>query len=218
MNYSPTTPRILFYGDSLVYGKVSGENRRFTVNERFTGRLQALFGDKAEILEEGLRGRMLAGENKFFPERDGLAQFGPIIGSHLPVDVLVIFLGTNDCNAGGEVSAERFLGAYTQYLQKLRDWSAFLATSLPKIMLVAPPAIKEAYFDDAMRTVFGRGAAERAGMLPSIIESCARQLGLEYFDSSTVCAPAPGDGIHLDPKNNADLANALYTRLGGFIQ
>lgn len=217
MHYDPATPRILFYGDSLVYGKVSGENRRFAADERFTGRLQQLFGDTVEVIEEGLRGRTLIGENMFFPERDGLAQFGPIIGSHLPVDILVIFLSTNDCNAGGEVTEERFLDAYRQYLQKLKDWAAFLNTPEPKVMLVAPPAINEDYFDDAMRKVFGPGAANRADQLPAIIKTCADQLGVEFFDSSTVCQPAPGDGIHLDAASNESLASALYATLKALL-
>ena len=213
MNYDPAVPRILLYGDSLVYGKISGQNGRMPADKRFSGRLQALFGDEAEIIEEGLRGRMLVGENQFFPERDGLAQFGPIIGSHLPVDVLVIFLGTNDCNAGGEVSEARFLEAYRQYLQKLRNWAAFLNVPEPKVVLAAPPTINEQHFDDAMKKVFGAGGATRADRLPVIIAACAQQLGTVYFDSSLVCKPAPGDGIHLDEANNQTLASALYATL-----
>lgn len=217
MNTNPAVRRVLLYGDSLVYGKVSGENRRFAANERFTGRLQWLFGNQAEIIEEGLRGRMLAGENQFFPERDGLTQFGPIIGSHLPVDVLVIFLGTNDCNASGEVSEARFLSAYQKYLQKLTDWAAFLNVTVPKVMLIAPSAINETYFDEAMQKVFGVGAAERAASLPDIIKLCTEELGVDYFDSSVVCQPAAGDGIHLDASGNAALARALYDKLKSLI-
>ena len=217
MSSDPTVTRILFYGDSLVYGKVSGENRRFAANERFTGRIQQLFGAEAEILEEGLRGRMLIGENKFFPERDGLQQFGPIVGSHLPITVLVIFLGTNDCNAGGEVSEERFLRAYSEYMQKLKIWAAFLSVGEPQVMLVAPPAINEAYFDEAMRKVFGSGAADRVSRLPSIIKNCADRLSVDYFDSSVVCQPASGDGIHLDVAANEALAEALHDKLRSLL-
>ena len=80
-------------------------------------------------------------------------------------------------------------------------------------MFVAPPTINETYFDAAMQKVFGPNAAKRAASLPSIVKSCADQLGVEYFDSSTVCQPAPGDGIHIDEANSEALASALYAKL-----
>src|SRR5689334_11654512 len=99
MNTNKAAKTILIYGDSFTFAKIPG-GLRYDCETRFTGVLQKELGKDYEVIEEGLRGRTVSGENSFFPYRNGLEQFGPIIGSHLPLDLLVLFLGTNDLNSG----------------------------------------------------------------------------------------------------------------------
>lgn len=78
MNTNIAAKQIMVYGDSYVFGKIPG-GLRYDAATRFTGVMQSYLGDGYEIIEEGLRGRTLSGENGFFPRRDGLSQFDGII-------------------------------------------------------------------------------------------------------------------------------------------
>jgi lysophospholipase L1-like esterase len=209
--------RVLVYGDSLTYGRQSGENARLPASVRFTGVLQDLLGDGFEVIEEGLRARMLSGENPHFQERNGLQQFGPILGSHLPLDVVVIVLGTNDANQNPAFNAQAFARTLHDYVQKLKDWSEFFALPLPRTLVVLPPDIDESHYDEGIARIFGPGAGDRVKQLRQEMRLVAESLGLTILDSSEHCIPAPQDGVHLDAENNKKLAQAVNSKLAEFL-
>lgn len=217
MNITKDVKRVLVYGDSFTYGKASGENRRLAVDERFTGVLQEQLGHGYDVIEEGLRARNLVGENPFFTDRDGLKTFGPIIGSHLPVDLVVIALGTNDCNSREGFDATGIAGSLRQYCRVLQGWSDFLNVAAPKLLALLPPDIVTKYFDESMNTVFGNAAADKVVRLRDDLRSVCGSLGVPVLDASAVCQPALGDGIHLDVENNKKLADALAQEVRNVI-
>lgn len=116
MNTSISAKRILIYGDSYTFGKIPN-GLRFDSATRFTGVTQSYLGSEYEIIEEGLRGRTISGENGFFPHRDGLKQFDGIIGSHLPLDLVIIFMGTNDSNSSSKSTTEEIVAPFTKYIR-----------------------------------------------------------------------------------------------------
>jgi lysophospholipase L1-like esterase len=60
--------------------------------------LQEHLGDGWEVIAEGLSGRTATIERPDSEGRNGLPYLLPCLLSHAPVDVVVIFLGTNDVN------------------------------------------------------------------------------------------------------------------------
>lgn len=214
MKTAANTKRVLLYGDSLVYGKVPLKAERWPSEIRFSGVAQDLLGEHYEIIEEGLRARMLRGENSFFPERNGLEQFGPIIGSHLSFDLLVLALGTNDCNSGSNTTEQSIFGALNQYKEKMKLWAEALQTKIPELVVVIPPAIEESGFDEAMGRIFGVGSSQRQLHLEESMKKYAQQHDLPYLLAREVCEPArDGDGIHLDKKGNRNLGKALAEKI-----
>lgn len=215
MNINANAKRVFCYGDSLVFGKVSGANERLSVNERWSGILQQILGTDWEVIEEGLRARNLAWENPFFTERDGLQQFGSIIGSHLGFDILVLALGTNDANNDEKYprKLESLGDIVDQYINKLTDWCNFLEVKMPKILFVLPPDIDETHYDSGASKIFGAGAQGRLIELKSKLENTLRDKQIAYVDAATVCKPAAGDGIHLDIENNKKLAQAVADKI-----
>ncbi len=214
MHTHQNVKRILVYGDSLVYGKKPGVNQRWDSNTRFTGVIQDRLGNGYEIIEEGLRGRTLKGENTFFPERNGLDQFGPTVGSHLSVDLIILALGSNDCNATGDIAENAVETALDLYRDKISDWSTFLGFDQPKLLLVSPPHIVEEYYDKSMKVVFGGGASKKQLELEKNIVDYAKSNNVDYLKASGFCKPtAPGDGIHLNEKSNNSLGEALSKKV-----
>lgn len=214
---NPNVKRILLYGDSFVFGKVGGENKRFDSTIRFSGVLQDTLGSNYDVIEEGLRARTLSGDNGFFKDRDGLQQFGPILGSQLPVELVVIMLGTNDFNSKSSKEPERVAEDLEGYKKQIEEWCEFLEVPKPKILLIAPPNIKDEYFDDGQRSIFGNEAATKVDQLPELYRKATENLDWEYFDASKVCEAGPGDGVHLDEANNRKLGETLAQSVKGMI-
>lgn len=211
MNINPKAKRILIYGDSYTFGKIPGGSR-FPNNIRYTGVLQKELGDDYDIIEEGLRGRTLDGENTFFPHRHGFEQFGAIFGSHLPIDLVVLFLGTNDTNSGSHRTPEKIVQGYDHYLERIDWWCDHLVFEKPKVMLIAPPTILEEHSYKIFGDLF-KGSEMKVAQLPHLIEKYAQTHDLEFFDCSPVVKVSDVDGIHLDEEGNRLLGEALAQKV-----
>lgn len=210
MNTNPKAKRILVYGDSYTYGKVPGGSR-YDSGTRFTGILQNELGGDYEVIEEGLRGRVISGEHPFFPHRDGLAQFDSIIGSHLPLDLVCLFLGTNDTNSGSTKTVKEIVSGYDKYQSKLKEWCTFHGCLVPKILLITPPIIDEAESYKAFKDIF-KGSQPRSTELPGEIISYAKANLLDYYNASEI-KTSTIDGIHLDVSANQQLGKGLANKI-----
>ncbi len=206
---------VLFYGDSYVYGKIPGGDR-YSRDQRFTSVIQTNLGSEFKIIEEGLRGRMLFGENKFFPERDGYAQFGPIIGSHLPVDLIVFVLGANDCNSGNTLTPNEIASKYALYQNKLNNWCDFLKCAIPSVLVVTPPTLDEQSAQKAFGTIF-EGSTAKSQLLQEAIETEVKSLGWLVMSSSLHVSVSEIDGIHLSIEDNTTLANVIAKQIRTII-
>lgn len=207
MNTNVAAKNILIYGDSYVFGKIPG-GLRFDSATRFTGVMQQYLGSEYNVIEEGLRGRTISGENGFFPNRDGLKQFDGIIGSHLPLDLVIIFLGTNDANSSRKSTPEELVSPLIKYIRGVSWWAKHLGFDKPRIALVIPPTIDEPASDKAFKTIFS-GSGEKILSMQKLIKQLADENKVLAFDASKVVAVSPEDGIHLDSENNRLLGKAL---------
>jgi lysophospholipase L1-like esterase len=90
---------LVCFGDSNTWGYVPGsDGERFPREVRWPNRLQAILGEEWEVIAEGLSGRTATVERPDSEGRNGLPYLLPCLLSHAPVDVVAIFLGTNDVN------------------------------------------------------------------------------------------------------------------------
>ena len=90
---------VVCFGDSNTWGYMPGTDaERFPREVRWPGQLQRLLGDGWDVIAEGLNGRTATIERPDSEGRNGLPYLLPCLHSHAPVDVVVIFLGTNDVN------------------------------------------------------------------------------------------------------------------------
>ena len=209
MNTNVSAKRILIYGDSYTYGKIPvPEGNRYDSATRFTGVTQGYLGSDYEIIEEGLRGRTIAGENGFFPHRDGLVQFDGIVGSHFPLDLVIIFLGTNDSNSSRKSTPEELVSPLIKYIRGVSWWAKHLGFDKPRIALVIPPTIDEVASDKAFKTIFS-GSGDKILAMQKLIKQLADDNKALTFDASKVVTVSQVDGIHLDAENNRLLGKAL---------
>lgn len=211
---------ILIYGDSLVYGKMPGSPKRYSREKNFIGVLERELGSEYKIIDEGLRARTLGGENGFFPERNGLSQFGPILGSHLPTDLVCIFLGTNDCNKADFKEFEEIPEILIDYKEIIDWWLNSLSIEYkPKVLVIAPPVIRgsEVVKCEGMNKIFDETSENKSKVLAEIYESFCKKNNCEFFDASKHCVSADGEGVHLDEKNNELLGIDLAEKIKSIL-
>jgi lysophospholipase L1-like esterase len=189
-------PRTLVcFGDSNTWGYVPGSNgSRFPRHARWPVRLQAALGDRWDVIAEGLSGRTATMESPVAEGRNGLPYLVPCLHSHAPVDVLVVFLGTNDVGSRFALPESDVARSVGRLVKVGRSAEAGPAGGPPEILVVCPPP-----FD-----------GHRLG--PHFAEVCA-ELDCPLLDLDGVAAyDVTGDDVeHLGEAAHAAVAAAIET-------
>ncbi len=221
--------KIMCYGDSNTWGWIpveSGATTRYDSNTRWTGVLQAQLGSRYQIIEEGLNGRT-AGVDDYQNglvdplvkdmNLNGRPTLLPILKSQLPLDVVVVMLGTNDVKTHLKQSPEQIAQSVKNLVMIIKQSNGnkeaeWLNYKVPKILLVSPAPVKEGA-SQGLNELF-TGSDKPSGQLAVLYEKVAAETGVEFFDAATLIPAADGlDGIHLTPASHKKLGLALADKI-----
>ncbi len=201
--------RILCYGDSNTFGYIPGRGGRYNRHTRWPGRLQELLGSEYQVMEEGLCGRTTAFEDVTEPGRNGLDRIRDAVERSLPLDVLVIMLGSNDCKAQFGASAQEIAGGLEQVAAQARGGEA----SGFRVLLVAPAAMTDRVMHSGFGSEFDQRSIKVSKELAEAYEALARKCGCDFLDGSKVTQVSEIDGLHLDAEGHGRLAEAVVKYL-----
>jgi len=214
MNTNPDAVTVLCYGDSNTHGTKPDRSGRYGVNERWTGLLQAKLGDSYYIIEEGLGGRTtdLEHYNPGKPSRNGLTYFTACLDSHMPLDCIILMLGTNDLKNVYNRSAQDVANSLKQFPDYVNNYCDERNIKRPKIILVSPVFMddKAPKFYESMPQagVYGIESVEKSKQFSGPFKEVADETGCLFFDAATV-AKVGEDGCHLTLESHAKLAESL---------
>lgn len=214
MNTNPKAKTILCYGDSNTYGTKPDKSGRYTADERWTGILQQQLGDSDYIIEEGLPGRTtdLEHPNPGKPNRNGLSYFKACLDSHMPLNIVIIMLGTNDLKTTYDRTATDIAQAIKQFPDYIRAYYADSGPKQPKVILVSPPYMDASApkFIENMPTpgIYNEGSVQTSHELAVAIQQIAEQTNSVFLDAGPITQTGE-DGCHLDKASHLALANAL---------
>lgn len=197
--------RILCYGDSNTFGYIPGRGGRYNRHTRWPGRLQELLGSEYQVIEEGLCGRTTAFEDVTEPGRNGLDWVREAVERSLPLDVLVIMLGSNDCKAQFGASAAEIAGGLEQVAAQARGGEA----SGFRVLLVAPAAMTDRVMYSGFGSEFDQRSIKVSKELAEAYEALAGKCGCDFLDGSKVTQVSEIDGLHLDAEGHGRLAEAV---------
>lgn len=195
--------QVLCYGDSNTWGYMPGTGTRYEENIRYPGVMAELLGEEYRVIEEGLNGRTTVFSDRMEPERCGIEHLLPFLLSHLPLDYLVIMLGTNDTKSHFHVNAREIGFGMEELLIRARH---ILDTrgSEAEIILVAPvPIHPEA---DPM---FDRESWKKSRELAPVYQELAHTHGCLYLDGGSAAREVGEDGIHLSIQGHRALGEAI---------
>lgn len=197
--------RVLCYGDSNTFGYIPGRGGRYNRHTRWPGRLQELLGSEYQVIEEGLCGRTTAFEDMTEPGRNGLDRVREAVERSLPLDVLVIMLGSNDCKAQFGASAAEIAGGLEQVAAQARGGEA----SGFRVLLVAPAAMTDRVMHSGFGSEFDQRSIKVSKELAEAYEALAGKCGCDFLDVSKVTQVSEIDGLHLDAEGHGRLAEAV---------
>ncbi len=198
--------RVLCFGDSNTWGYQPRSGERFPKPARWTQILQTQLGSQYEIIEEGLNGRTFNSDYQGRLGKNGLQYLRPCLDSHYPVDVLILWLGTNDTKVEFSLSPERICDGLRCCLAAARGEGIERPTLGMKIIVVAPPLIceKDIAGDEAFV-----GAEEKTRQLPKLFEKLTGEYAAHFVDLSRQIQPSSLDGCHVDIENQGKVAEIM---------
>jgi lysophospholipase L1-like esterase len=212
---------VLCFGDSLTWGWVPRNppvpSERFPPEVRWTGVLADRLGEDYLVIEEGLSGRTTTADDPTDPRLNGSAYLPAALASHLPLDLVLLMLGTNDTKASfGRTPFDIAMGMSILVGQVLASAGGVgTAYPAPKVLVVAPPPlapIPDPWFD----LVYG-GGHEKSTQLAGLYRSLASFHDVAFFDAGSVIATRGVDGVHFDEQNNLDLGAALAAEVSRIL-
>lgn len=208
---------VVCFGDSNTWGSIPmathTDRRRYGFDQRWTGRLQAILGADWRVIEEGLPGRTTLWDDPISGgHRSALTYLRPCLESHVPFDVLIVMLGTNDFKRRFGLSAAEVAIGLDRILGETR--TVVQGRQLqPDILVVAPPAVIETGIFAEMFA----GASAKSRALAPLLAEVARSNSAHFINADEQVASSPLDGIHLEPDAHTTLAEAVFTSISGLF-
>jgi lysophospholipase L1-like esterase len=200
------TKRIMLYGDSNTWGwipvKEGFPSTRYDEATRWPGIFRAGLGQDFEVIDEALSGRTTDVQDPTAVTitgagLDGAAYLPAAIASHLPLDLVVIMLGTNDLKAMYNRSPLRIALGIGKLVDIVSQTKGGVGTNypVPKVLVLCPPPLGP-LSPQAFADMFA-GGLEKSKLLPPAFEAIARAAGAEFLDLGKLTATDGVDGIHL---------------------
>lgn len=208
---------ILCFGDSLTWGWVPTEQSaptdRYPFPDRWTGAMAQALGPQFTIVEEGLSARTTCLDDPLDPRLNGSAYLPSALASHLPLDLVIIMLGTNDTKSYFHRSPYEIANGMCKLVGQVLTSAGGVGTGYPapKPLIVAPPPL--APLPDAWFEGMFDGGHDKTKALPALYQALANFMKVDFFDAGSVISTDGVDGIHFTVENNHTLGAALAEKV-----
>jgi len=130
---------VLIYGDSNVYGVAQFSKGRLAHDQQWPILASAMLGDDWCVVPQGLPGRVagdyVTGEREYW---NGRSAYQGTCKSALPVDYVIIALGTNDLQSRYERSAQQIRQDLSWYIAATRQYAEDYHKESPKLIYMLP--------------------------------------------------------------------------------
>ncbi|MDL2211693.1 GDSL-type esterase/lipase family protein [Erysipelotrichaceae bacterium OttesenSCG-928-M19] len=196
---------ILIFGDSNTYGLKPDGSGRFDETIRFPAHLQTILGNDYHIVEEGCPGRTTIFKDPTRYNLKATDYLQPCLSSHMPLDLIVIMLGTNDCKTCFDNSSKDIANGLQTVIQLVKEHTE----NMVPLLIMAPPCLGKDIVLDTFDEDFGEKSYQVALELASEYEKLAQVEKVHFFDASKYVEVSPIDQEHLNEDNHHLLAGKL---------
>ncbi|KPL28008.1 MAG: GDSL family lipase, partial [Acidithiobacillales bacterium SM1_46] len=182
---------------------------RLPFDQRWPGVMEIALcssGKKVRVIEDCLNGRRTVWDDPFKPGRNGLVGLAQRIEIHSPLALVVLMLGTNDFQSMHEHNAWHSSQGVLALVSAIRTAPIEPGMPVPRILVVAPPAIQTPKGPIAPK--FEGGERKCVGLAAAYRNVC-KEVGCHFFDAGSVITTSKLDGVHLDAEQHLALGNEL---------
>jgi len=199
---------VLCYGDSLTWGYIPDGSGRHALKDRWPQVLQTELGTDVHVVADGLNGRTTAYDDHLSGfERNGAKTLTTVLGTHFPLDLVIIMLGINDMKNFICGNAQGTKRGIQRLIEIVRTAPYQQDTRAPQILIMSPPALTAIDELEFQRT-FEQGI-EQSRLLAGFYKDAAELANCAFFDAGSVAKTSPLDGVHLDADNTRAIGKAI---------
>jgi lysophospholipase L1-like esterase len=208
---------ILCFGDSLTWGWIpvaeGAPTYRYAYDQRWTGVMAGTLGAGYHIIEEGLSARTTSADDPNDPRLNGSTYLPSALASHLPLDLVIVMLGTNDTKPYFRRTPYEIANGMAKLVGQILTSAGGVGTPYPspKVLIVAPPPLAvmpHPWFEGMFE-----GGLEKTRALGPLYKALADFMKVDFLDAGEVLTTDGVDGIHFTAENNADLGEALAAKV-----
>lgn len=210
---------ILCYGDSNTWGYNPDGSGRYPKHMRWTTVLQKELGESFDVISEGLNGRTTVWDDPVRGDyRNGKKYLLPCLHTHKPIDLVILFLGSNDLKPRYNVTSMEIAQSVEMLVDIVKKSETGPNMTSPEILVIIPPPIlipEEVKQMDYLLPEYEK-AVDKSRQFPQAFTSVLNGK-CHLFDSSKYIKTSEIDGMHLDPESHAILGIELAKYIKDFL-
>ena len=215
---------VLCYGDSNTWGVSpvrDGAGKplvRLPEDERWTGTAQNILGDAYKLLVDGNCGRTTVWDDPIEGYKNGAAYLPPCLWSQMPLDLVIIMLGTNDLKPRFNLSAYDISLGIEVLINIVKNSGCGYNGTTPPILIMSPIHVKENRKGTWLHEMFGdEQRAQQSHLFAKYYKIIADRYNCEFLDAAEFARPSDADGIHIDPPDHFKLGQAVAKKIKNIL-
>lgn len=146
--------------------------------------------------------------------RNSLAGIQQVIEMNSPLELVIIFLGTNDFQSMHPHTAWHAAAGIEALVKAVRNAPLEPGMPVPPVLVIVPPIIRHPQGPIADKF---QDVEHKCLELDKRYREICTKLECDLFDSNTVIRPSSVDGIHLDKPDHHTLGLALAKEVAAII-
>ena len=201
---------ILCFGDSNTHGYNGEPGGRFPYEKRWTGILAQRLGPEYRVIEEGLNGRTTGFAERGKKYKDPVPYLAPCMLSHMPLDLVIVMLGTNDTKPVFNASVEELARSMRKLMLRVRNYLR-VREQRGRVLLTAPVPMTDGVLSSGIE--FDLTSVEKSRQLAPLYRSLAKELEVDFWDAGTAGIELCGDGCHFSERGHRKFAQEMERRV-----
>ena len=214
--------RVMVFGDSNSWSwhprPEIAPVTRYPEDVAWPGIMASVLGSDYEVINKSLSAHTAVVADKTVGNSLGLTGAGlsgseylpAAIASHMPLDLVVIMLGTNDVKPVYNRSVEDISKDVVSLVAEAQKDTGVATSYKPaKVLVVVPPHLGKIADVDWVQAMFPPDAVEKSKELVGVLCPMEQAQQVPCFDSGSVAEITGADGIHMTPENHEKLSEAV---------
>lgn len=141
---------------------------------------------------------------------NGLNMLPAALAAHMPLDLVIIALGTNDFKD----QYDRLILDIAKdiiHLGEIASINTGVKTIYgpPKVLILCPPPLGFVHPEEPINTMFSKASLEKSQELSGVLAPLVASAGFDFFDTGTILQTSGPDGVHLTAENHKLLGDVM---------